>query len=256
LKWNRTLLTSQEVILKTLYKIEELEYLIKTCLNFEMIDESFFYILKLLELEGPYLSVEERNLLMKTAKGKLSKLRNARKNLLDYEQIEGEINFYSIPKNFVDSEISLLEESIKSFCCNIVEKIEKLEMNIKDDTVAEIFFKKLKADYFRYYAEVCEGAEFNEFVELARENYQNAYEKCLINLEPQNPLTLSVALNYSVFLYFLMDELIQACNISEKIYRQAVINLNTEEKNPEVDALLKSIEENLTLWKIEAIDVN
>jgi len=152
--------------------------------------------------------------------------------------------------------MSIIEENIKVFCCNMVGIIEKLENNVKDDTVALIFYKKLKADYFRYYAEVAEGDEFNEFVGLAKENYQTAYEKCLNFLDPHNPLTLSVTLNYSVFLYFLMDELKQACSISETIYRQAIVNLNTEEKNPELDALIKSIEENLTLWKIEAIDIN
>jgi hypothetical protein len=211
---------------------------------------------KLLELDDANLNQIERDFLMKTAKGKLNKLRNGRKNLLDYEQIYGENNLYMIPKNLIDNEMGIIEENIKVFCYNMVGIIEKLERNIRDDTNALIFYKKLKADYFRYYAEVSEGSEFNEFVGLAKENYQTAYEKCLNFLEPHNPLTLSVTLNYSVFLYFLMDELKEACNISETIYRQAILNLNTEEKNPEVDALIKSIEENLTLWKIEAIDIN
>lgn len=221
-----------------------------------MPNESFYYMEKLLELENTYLNQLERDLLMRTAKLKLNKFRNGRKNLLDYEQIDGDNILYKIPKNFIDNEMTTLEENIKVFCCNMVGIIEKLETNLKEDNDATIFYKKLKADYFRYYAEVAEGSEFNEFVSLAKENYQTAYEKCLLFLEPQNPLTLSVALNYSVFLFFLMDELKQACNISETIYRQAIVNLNAEEKNPEVDALIKSIEENLTLWKIEAIDIN
>jgi len=221
-----------------------------------MPNESFYYMEKLIDLDSSHLNAEERNLLMKTAKAKLNKLRNGRKNLVDYEQIDSDNNIYPIPKSIIDSEMCLLEESIKGFCCNLVAIIEKLEKAVTNDVTAEIFYKKLKADYFRYYAEVSEGLEFKEFVDLARENYQTAYEKCLNILEPQNPLTLSVALNYSVFLYFLMDELKLACDISEIIYRQAIINLNPEERNHEVDLLIKSIEENLTLWKIEAIDIN
>ena len=67
---------------------------------------------------------------------------------------------------------------------------------------------------------------------------------------------LSVALNYSVFLYSLTDELKLAYDKVNDVYKQAILKLAPEQKIPEVDNMIKSIEENLTIWKIELSDYN
>lgn len=200
-------------------------------------------------MDETFLNEEERNLYMKTEKAYFSYFRNGWKNLLDFDQTEGENNL--IPKKMVESEMQKLENEIKKFCTHIVEVVDKFEKNVEDDIPATIFYKKLKADYLRYYSEVSNESEFREYVDKCEVNYKEAYDKCLSYLEPHNPLTLSVALNYSVFAYFILDDTKRAFNIADNIYRQAILKLNTEHKNPEVEALIKSIEENLTIWKIE-----
>ena len=75
-------------------------------------------------------------------------------------------------------------------------------------------------------------------------------------MEPINPLYLSVALNYSVFLYTLTDETSSAYNIANETYKQAILKLLPEKKNPEVESILKSIEENITIWRIEISEYN
>jgi len=83
-----------------------------------------------------------------------------------------------------------------------------------------IFFNKLKADIFRYIAEVCIGEQANEYKEKAEQTYEEArmYYKLLTELRIQHTkkdedtkkttdldvidsLRLSLNLNYAVFLY-------------------------------------------------------
>ena len=75
-------------------------------------------------------------------------------------------------------------------------------------------------------------------------------------MEPINPLYLSVVLNYSVFLYTLTDETSNAYNIANETYRHAISKLVPEKKIPEVESILKSIEENITIWRIEISEYN
>ena len=75
-------------------------------------------------------------------------------------------------------------------------------------------------------------------------------------MEPTSPLYLSVALNYSVFLYTLTEETSEAYNIANETYKQAILKLLPEKKIPEVESILKSIEENITIWRIEISEYN
>jgi len=79
---------------------------------------------------------------------------------------------------------------------------------------------------------------------------------CNKELEPYSALTLSVALNYSVFSYFIVDDTKKAYEIADKAYKLAMEKINAENKNPDIDVLIKNIEDNLTIWKIELFDTN
>jgi len=251
-KINEKITTDKMSICEITPKLDELEFLIKTSLSLELYDEAYEYFNKLLILENFILNEDQRNIFMDTYKSKFNIIRNGWKNLLDFEQSESENTL--IPSEIIEKEMQKLEIKIKSFSLNSLEIIEKLEKNSNNEITAVIIYEKLKADYLRYYAEVCDENEFIEYVNRSEKHYKNCYENCLNYLEPMNFLTLSVGLNYSIFVYFLLDDTQRAFNIAEKIYKEAVININIDTKIPETDALIKSIEENMTIWKLELED--
>jgi 14-3-3 protein epsilon len=191
---------------------------------------------------------------MKAAKAKFNHFRNALKVLLDYEQQE-DTESYTIPKEIVKNQITLLEGYIANFCIAMDNNIERLLEQADDDLIAVIFYKKLKADYLRYYAEVASEDIFTSIVEKCEEIYKETHSMC-IDLEPHNPLTLSVSLNYSIFIYFIIDDTYRAYELADKAYKNAMAKLNPEMRNAEVDNIVRSLEENLTIWKIELFDVN
>lgn len=231
--------------------------MIRTCSSLEQYAEAFDYMQKKIDLlifSKIKLDESERNLFYKTSKDKISILRNSWKNLLDFEQSEVERDL--IPIRLIKSEMEKYENEIRKFCQEMIETAEKLEKEVSDDNKALIFYKRLKGDYYKYYAEVSSENEFQHLAEKSEENYREAYDKCSIYLEPEHPLSLSVALNFSVFAYFILDDTKNAYALADNIYRQAIAKINPDIKNSEVDYLIKSLEENMTIWKIELDDNN
>ena len=207
----------------------------------------------LLEVSNMKLQPEERILFMKAAKSRFNYYRNGWKNLMD-QQSENETY---IPREIIESHILILENEIKDFCREIDEYLNRfLENSNPEDYEEIIFFKKLKADYFRYYSEVSDENEFTIYVELCQDLYKEAYEKCQEKLDPFNTLTLSVALNYSIFAYFILDDTKKAFDIADKATKAADKKKNMDQEDKEYKLLYKSLEENLTIWKIELFDVN
>lgn len=235
---------------------KDLTYLVSTCLSLELFEDAYEYVTELVKINKGILNEEERNLFMRSIKGKLNLFRNGWKTLIDFDNFEGEK--IVIPKILIDEKRKHLEDLIKNYCMNTISTIQNvLQVNVKDDDYSgEIFYLKLKADYYRYYGEIAPEKDFDKYKEECRQCYEKAYELCKNNLEYTSPLFLSVALNFSVFLYTLTDEVKLAYDKANEVYKQAILKLAPEQKVPEVENIIKSIEENLTIWKIELADFN
>lgn len=219
---------------------------------------AFTYVNLLIEKKGKIgcLEPEERQLFMKASKEKFNLFRDGWKNLLDFQQNETDGNY--IKKDKTDKEIGKLEIKIREFCKEMITKADNLGGNVIDSDInSKIFYIKIKADYLRYLAEIANEEEFPDILKDAKTNYETAYKMSIENLPPQDSLYLSVVLNYTVFLYFILDDTRLAFGLADKAYKTAIDNLTySEEKDPDVDVLIKRIEENLTIWKIELFDIN
>ena len=236
-------------------KKEDLKYLINTCLSLELYDEAYDYSQQLKKICNNIFDEEERNLYMKCLKGKLNIERNAWKILIDFENYEQDKDI--IPRNLMKEKKYFLESQLKKLCFEVINDCKIFEENLDEkDFSAKIFYLKLKADYLRYYGETASEEEFEKYKDTCREAYENAFQLCKQFLEPTDLLYLSVTLNYSVFLYTLTDETSNAYNIANDTYKQAIVKLLPEKKNPEVENILKSIEENITIWRIEISEYN
>jgi len=227
-----------------------------------MYDFAFTYTTLLIEQKQKKkenLDREEQQLFMKSAKEKFNLFRDGWKNLLDFEQNETDGNFIKMEK--ITQEISKLEKKIKEFCQQMLKNVDSLEKNVLDieeeETYSKIFYLKLKADYYRYLAEIANDDEFPVVLKEAKTNYENAYRLCQDNIVPQDALYLSVVLNYTVFLYFILDDTRLAFGIADECYKSTISNLlMSNNKDLDVDVLVKRIEENLTIWKIELFDIS
>lgn len=234
---------------------KELQYLIKTCMDIEYYEEAYKYTVELLTLKNGILTEEERNLFSRSTKAKFNIYRNSWKTLIDYYNFEEEKIF--LPKDMTEAKREELETQIKSFCLSTITTIDKyLLKNLKkNDVMAEIFYLQMKADYYRYLGEIMNESDYKTYFDECKSTYNKAYELCKLNLDFVHPLFLTVALNYSMFLYSLAGDLKLAYEKCNDVYKQAMTKLSPEKKNPEVESIIKAIQENLTIWKIELADL-
>merc|ERR1711976_13143 len=65
---------------------------------------------------------------------------------------------------------------------------------------SRVFYRKMKADYFRYIAEFASGEKRRSAAEAALEAYQDAQKIAATQLTVTHPVRLGLALNFSVFL--------------------------------------------------------
>lgn len=234
---------------------EELKYLISTCLSLELYQEAYEYSKDLQKVCENKFNEEERNLYMKCLKGKLNIERNAWKILIDFESYEAGKEI--LPKHLMNEKKAFLEKQRKDLCDEVVKNCDIFEKNIdKDDFSAKIFYKKLRADYLRYYGETVSEEVFEEKKKICLNSYEEAYNLCQDKLDSTSPLFLSVVLNYSVFLYTLTDDTSKAYTIANDTYKKAITKLQPDQKIADVESILKSIEENITIWRLEMSEYN
>lgn len=209
----------------------------------------------LLSISAMKLTLEERVLFMKASKARFLIYRNAWKNLMD-QQSDNEIE---LPREIIEKYIMQYEYDIKKYCQEIDQFLEGLLQNSNENDFHEIiFYKKLRADYLRYFSEVSNQDEFSNCVEVCEESYRIAYDMCKEKLTPHDTLTLSLALNYSIFAYFILDDTKKAFDIADNATKEAdksSYKLNNYD-DKEYKMIYKDLEENLTIWKIELFDVN
>jgi len=209
----------------------------------------------LLDISGMKLNQEERTLLMKSAKARFNFFRNGCKNLMDeYSETEPHI-----PREAYDAYILKLENEIKLFCRELDETLNQLLKNSdKSDFNEIIFYKKLRADYLRYFCEISNDDEVAGIVEVCEESYKEVYLLTQEKLSSHDTLTLSVALNYSFFAYFNLGDTKKAFEIADKATKAADKNMNKidNQDDKEYRMLYKSLEENLTIWKIDLFEDN
>jgi len=107
-------------------------------------------------------------------------------------------------------------------------------------------------DYYRYVAECATGDRLETIKNGALENYQHA-KKASESLNACNPITLGLALNFSVFHYEVMDNKKMACELGEAALSDALEKIDDvdEETFRDAKSIIELLKENLSLWKEE-----
>lgn len=234
------------------YTKKELLFLVNLYYDIGDYDEAIKYLDELLTLNNYILNYKERNLFMIVSKAKFLELKNKVLRLNEKATFNNpNIVSTHINENILTNHLFRLESEIKEFSEKMVSSIEEIQdRQTTDDYNSKIFYLKLKADYLKYVLEVTDDEEDRTKIEYeCQNNYQNAYELCN-ELEAHSPLVLSVVLNYSVFIYNVIDDTHLAIEIAESGYTNAIIKLNGRQID-EVSHILKMIETNVGIWKKE-----
>ena len=81
----------------------------------------------------------------------------------------------------------------------------------------QVFYLKMKGDYFRYLAEVATGEDRSSVLEDSQKAYQEAFEIAKSKMQPTHPIRLGLALNFSVFYYEILNSPEKACQLAKQV---------------------------------------
>lgn len=82
---------------------------------------------------------------------------------------------------------------------------------------SEVFYLKMKGDYYRYLAEVAVGDSRAAVLEDSQKAYQDAFEIAKSKMQPTHPIRLGLALNFSVFYYEILNSPEKACQLAKTV---------------------------------------
>lgn len=149
---------------------------------------------------------------------------------------------------------SKIEAELDQVCKEIIELLDnKLIGSSKGNSQSEVFYLKMKGDYYRYIAEYSSGDKHKKAADSAFEAYNQANTIANTSLDTTNPIRLGLALNFSVFYYEVRNDPKQACQLAKQAFDDAIAEIEKieEENYKDSTTIMQLIRDNMTLWTTE-----
>jgi 14-3-3 protein epsilon len=196
------------------------------------------------------LTVEERNLLSIAYKNIVGSRRTAWRVLSGLEMKEKEKDRGDTVRVCQEFK-KKIEEELIDICNDMMAMLDDhLIENSKNDVDSQVFYKKMKGDYYRYLAEFQAMEERQKTAELALKAYEEASHDAQGKLPKTHPIRLGLALNFSVFHYEILNSPEHACRLAKAAFDEAIAELDqlSEESYKDSTLIMQLIRDNLSLW--------
>jgi len=193
--------------------------------------------------------VEERNLLSVAYKNAVGSRRAAWRIITSVEQKEKSKGNEDNAKNAKEY-CSKVEGELDKICNTILKLLDGELIKKAGGGESEVFYQKMKADYYRYIAEYKDGDAKKQAAENARQAYEAAQGVASKDLAVTHPIRLGLALNYSVFQYEVLSNPDEACKMARTAFEDAIAELDNvaEDSYKDSTLIMQLLRDNLTLW--------
>ena len=233
------------------FSSDELLYLARLSEQAERYEEMIKFVSAFVKRETRDLSVEERNILSVAYKNVIGSRRSAWRILSSIEQKE-ERKGNAEHKDKASNYKREIEQELNDLSAEILSLLRDTLYPRADNTEAQVFYRKMEGDYYRYVCEYASGAQKQESADKAKGAYQEAYDTAE-SLNPAHPIRLGLALNFSVFHYEILEDKDQACQMAKESFDNAIAELDNvgEENYKDSTLIMQLLRDNLTLWTSE-----
>ncbi|CAK9041340.1 14-3-3-like protein GF14 psi (General regulatory factor 3) (Protein RARE COLD INDUCIBLE 1A) [Durusdinium trenchii] len=223
-------------------------YFAKLAEQAERYDEMADYM-KAVGDDGSELSVEERNLLSVAYKNTVGSRRAGWRIISSVEQKEKSKGNETQAGYAKDYRVKV-ENELQKICDTILKLLDQGLIPKASQAESKVFYQKMKADYYRYIAEFRSGDEKSKAAEEARKAYAEAAEVAKKDLLVTHPIRLGLALNYSVFMYEVLNDPDEACKMARTAFEDAIAELDNvaEDSYKDSTLIMQLLRDNLTLW--------
>ena len=211
--------------------------------------------IKLLIQEQETLSTEERNLFSVAYKNLIGSKRHSWRVLKGVETKPHSEN--ELKLDIVKEYRTKVAKEILGLCEEVLELLDRIlipNSNLPEpekSTEARIFYLKMKADFYRYMAEVEEdNTKVKELKSQSEKTYANVMEMVQTDLVPTNPVRLGLVLSSSVFLYEILHEHQRALTMAQAAFDEAIEHIDSlnDEQYKDSTLILRLLKDNLTQW--------
>ena len=156
-----------------------------------------------------------------------------------------------------------VEEELHETCNEVIKLLDDhLIPNIKAKPIDEdtakslVFYLKMKGDYYRYICEAKDAREDDDkkaVQKLSEDAYTKAVDVAGEQLKPTSPIRLGLALNFSVFMYEIVNDPEKACTFAKQAFDDAIADLDNlpEKEYKDSTLIMQLLRDNLTLWTNE-----
>ncbi|KAK6153097.1 hypothetical protein DH2020_012736 [Rehmannia glutinosa] len=151
---------------------------------------------------------------------------------------------------------SKVDTDLSQLCAKILKLIFDYLIASAASSESNVFYLKMKGDYYRYLAEFKAGNERKEAAEETMLAYKAAQDIALADLAPTHTIRLGLALNFSVFYYEILNTSEKACSLAKQAFEEAIAELDTlgEESYKDNTLIMQLLRDNLTLWTSDMQD--
>uniref|UniRef100_H2ZB59 14-3-3 domain-containing protein n=1 Tax=Ciona savignyi TaxID=51511 RepID=H2ZB59_CIOSA len=197
---------------------------------------------------GSELSNDERNLLSIAYKHTTGARRQSWRVMSSVEQKAEEESETRV--EIVHTYREKIEDELEAICQEIIQLIDTHLLKSAQDKDSQVFYYKMKGDYFRYMCEVFSVPEKRKKVMSGANRAYNAANDEAERMSPINPIKLGLALNYSVFLYEIKNGEKKAIRIAQEAFDNALakVELLKGEAYKDSTIIMQLIRDNLTEW--------
>lgn len=216
----------------------------------ERYDEMADCMKELVVLVNEPLTVEERNLLSVAFKNAVG-ARRASLRIIHSLEVKHKRNEQKDYVKLTAEYQEKVAKELNQICRSIIDLLEGyLLKTSQSDVEAQVFYYKMKGDYFRYLCEFADESQKTELADKAKEAYNEASTLGATDLSPTHPVRLGLALNFSVFYYEILGKPDAACNIAKEAFDSAIVGLDAvnEENYRDSTLIMQLLRDNLTLW--------
>merc|ERR1712048_1434948 len=198
---------------------------------------------------GDELSTRERNLLSVAYKNAVGSRRAAWRIITSVEQKEGSKG-NTENAGFAKEYCKKVESELQKICDTILGLLDNKLIPKASNGESKVFYQKMKADYYRYIAEFSEGDAKGKAAEAAKGAYEEAQKVATKDLPVTHPIRLGLALNFSVFMYEVLQNPDDACKMARTAFEDAIAELDNvaEDSYKDSTLIMQLLRDNLTLW--------
>jgi len=215
----------------------------------ERYDDMAASMKKVTEL-GEELSNEERNLLSVAYKNVVGARRSSWRVISSIEQkTEGNERKQAMAKEYREK----VDKELRDICGDVLVLLDKHLIAKASNAESQVFYLKMKGDYYRYLAEVA-AADKADVLNESKNAYQSAMDVAKKEMQPTHPIRLGLALNYSVFFYEIQNSPEEACQLAKQAFEDAIAELDSlnEDSYKDSTLIMQLLRDNLTLWTSDA----